>query len=203
MHANFAESPPRTHRRCLVVASLVYERSSCSEARATTRRALQQPLRGDGGYRDPLRAREGLLRRSRFAPNRDQQNKNKSSPRTSRLASRTSNPAQEYQIQHQEGESREKTRGIEIYRAAREGARRGLRRRRLLAPLVAASEQLAGRRQHVASGLYAAWPPSTLPSPDRVPCRLLAARRGSRDSIREIESSSSMRVRGGAAAGRD
>ncbi|CAO2193706.1 unnamed protein product [Urochloa humidicola] len=77
MHGSFAETPLRTRRRGLVVVSLVYERNSCSEDRATTRHALQQPLRGDGGGGDPLRARERLLCRSRFAPNQHQQTRHK------------------------------------------------------------------------------------------------------------------------------
>ena len=40
MQGSFAEAPLRARRRGLVVVSLVYERSSCSKDRATTRRAL-------------------------------------------------------------------------------------------------------------------------------------------------------------------
>ncbi|CAN6165706.1 unnamed protein product [Urochloa humidicola] len=128
MHENFAETTPHERRRRLVVVSLVYERSSCSKERATARRALQEPLRGDGSDGDSLRARGKDCFAARFAPNRDQQirrsnstprtrepknkNKIKSNKKNNKSSSRTSNPTSRMREQ---GEN-------ETDRAAREGA---------------------------------------------------------------------------------
>ncbi|CAO2142322.1 unnamed protein product [Urochloa humidicola] len=68
MQVIFAENPLCNRPRARVVASLDYERGSCSEARETARRALYRALRGDGGVVDPLRAWEQILWRARFAP---------------------------------------------------------------------------------------------------------------------------------------
>ncbi|KAF8684846.1 hypothetical protein HU200_044126 [Digitaria exilis] len=64
MQRKYAETPPTRGRRGFAVVLFVYERSSCSKARATTRHVLQKPLRGDGGCGDPLHAQERLLCRT-------------------------------------------------------------------------------------------------------------------------------------------
>ncbi|CAO2186302.1 unnamed protein product [Urochloa humidicola] len=67
MQVFFAFYPPRALRDERVVVSFIDDLCSCSEAAATPRRALCDALRGDDDGQDPLRAREKLPSRARFA----------------------------------------------------------------------------------------------------------------------------------------
>ena len=54
----------RKQSYCSLGVSFVYEPSACSQARATTRRPLEETLRGGAGDQDPLRA-GGLINKGR------------------------------------------------------------------------------------------------------------------------------------------
>ncbi|KAF8694759.1 hypothetical protein HU200_037846 [Digitaria exilis] len=174
------------HRYGFAVILFVYERSSCSKARATTRRALQQPLRGDGGCDCFAAPSSRQIEISRRRTNPVQEQKSNIENIKSSIKNIKSNPCR--------GPPSSSPPGGGSLRPPSPPAAASSSR-----PSSWSSEQLtAGRRQHAAwigrglTTIDITFSGSSTTPPSR-------STRGSRDRTREIESFNSMRVRGGAA----